>query len=80
MNIQKSAEIATILESRNIGDSELTKVIERGETTGEKFCHRETGRFLAHARIGQASYYVMYSVAESEYTVHAAYWHQSELS
>lgn len=80
MNIQKSDEVKTLLESRNIRDEELIEVIQHGENTGQKFYHPETGRYLAYERLGQATYYVLYSVQESQYTVHSAYWYKSELS
>ena len=80
MNIRKSDEVAIVLESRNIRDEELREVIQHGENTGEKFYHKETGRCLAYERLGQATYYVLYSVEESEYVVHSAHWCKSELS
>ena len=80
MNIQKSDEVKTLLESRNIRDEELIEVIQHGENTGQKFYHPETGRCLAYKRLGEATYYIVYSVKESQYTVDSAYWHKSELS
>lgn len=80
MEIQKSEELAALLESRNIGDAELIEVITKGENTGKKFYHPETGKFLAYARLGEATYHVVYSVKESQVIVYSAYWHKSEIS
>ena len=80
MEIQKSEEVAALLESRNIRDEELIEVIARAENGGGKFYHPETGRFLAYARLGEATYHVIYSVKESQAIVYTAYWHKSEVS
>lgn len=80
MEIRKSDAVASLLESQNIHDEELIAVITRGEEEGKKFFHPETGRFLASARLGEATYHVIYSVQESQAIVHNAYWHKSEVS
>ncbi len=80
MELYKSEEVTRLLESMNIHDEELTEVILHGEATGQKFYHPETEKYLAYKRLGQATYYVLYSVKESQYIVDSAYWHKSELS
>ncbi len=79
MEIEKSETVAASLASRNIGDAELLEVIRHGEDTGQKFYHPEQGLFLAYKRLGEASYYVLYSLEEPKYIIHSAYWHKSEL-
>jgi len=81
MKIIKSEEVAKLLESRNIRDDELSEVIGNAEETGQdKFYNPETGQFAASKRIGEATYWVHYSSAESGYVIHSAYWHKSILS
>ncbi len=81
MEITKSEEVAALLEAANIRDAEVSEVLRTAEETGEnKFYHPESGRCLASRRIGEATYWVLYSPAESGYVIHAAYWHKSILS
>ncbi len=79
MDIKKSEVVAASLASRNIRDEELQEVIRHGEDTGQKFYHPEQGLFLSSKRIGEASYYVVYSVEEAQYIIHSAYWLKSVL-
>jgi len=81
MEIKKSKEITALLESRNIRDEEVQQVVREAEETGEKkFYHSEIGRYLASKKIGEAVHWVLYSVEESGYVIHSAYWYKSELS
>lgn len=82
MKIAKSQEVTKLLESRNIRDEEVSEVIlEAEQKGGNRFYHQETGRYAAGKKIGEAVYWVTYTPgAESEYIVHSAYWHKSELS
>lgn len=81
MEIIKSEEVTKVLESLNIRDDAVAEVIGEAENTGKnKFYHPETGRFLASKRIGEATYWVLYSPQGSGYVIHTAYWHKSELS
>lgn len=81
MQITKSEEVAKKLESANIRDEEVSEVLKSAEETGEnKFYHPDTGQFLASKKIGEATYWVLYSPAESGYVIHSAYWHKSILS
>lgn len=81
MEIIKSDEVTKLLESRNIRDDEVSEVIGAAEGTGEnKFYNPETGQLSACKKIGEATYWVHYSSAESGYVIHSAYWHKSILS
>lgn len=79
MELQKSAEVAALLESKSIRDEDLIEVIHHGESTGEKFYHPEGNRYIAKKRLSEATYYVVYSIEEGRYVIHSAYWHKSEL-
>jgi transcriptional regulator NrdR family protein len=81
MEIIKSQDVMKLLEARNIRDEEVQQVVREAEETGEKkFYHPEIGRYLASKKIGEAVYWVLYSVEESGYVIHSAYWYKSELS
>jgi len=80
LSLEKSAEVAELLESRHILDDEAKMVIQTAESTGEKLYQPDANRFLAKLRIANATFYVEYSAAaENSYTVHTAYSHHAEL-
>ena len=79
LSLEKSPEVAELLESRHILDDEVKMVIHQAEATGEKLYQPDANRFLAKLRIADATFYVEYSpAAENSYTVHTAYSHRSE--
>lgn len=80
MELQKSEEVAKLLESRNIRDEDLMDVIQHAESTGEKFYHAESNRYLAQKRLSEATYYAVYSTEGGKFVIHSAYWHKSKLT
>ena len=79
IQLQLSDEVKEILESRGIHEEEVKMVIYEGETTEKKLYQPESNRFLAKKRIGEATFYVEYSVSEGKkYVVHTAYFHRAE--
>ena len=80
IKLQKSEELKETLESKHILDDEIKMVIQNAESTGEKFYQPESNNYLAKLRIGEATFYTIYSVAgEDTYVVHTAYFHRTEL-
>ena len=80
MKLRKSDELAKTLDERHILDDEIKVVINNAESTDEKMYQPDGDRFLAKSRIGNATFYVEYSVPEENcYTVHTAYSHRSEI-
>ena len=80
VQFEVSDEVRQLLESRHILDDEIRMVIRNAETNGEKLYDPQTNKFLAKLRIGNATFYVEYSVTEEgSYVVHTAYSHRSEL-
>ncbi len=81
MEINKSAEVTKLFESRGVTDNEIREVLKEAEQMEKgKFYHEETGRYIASKKIGEATYWVLYSPSESGYEVHSAYWHKATLS
>jgi glutamate synthase (NADPH/NADH) small chain len=79
ISLNKSQEVAQLLEERGIHDEEIKMVIYNAETTGDKLYQQEGDRFLARLRISEATFYVEYSVSGENYTVHSAYAHRAEM-
>jgi len=80
LKLEKSIEVAEVLDCRHILDDEMKMVIHDAESTGEKLYQPEGDRFLAKKRIGEVTYYVEYSIGgKNTYIVHTAYSHRAEV-
>ena len=79
ISLNKSQEVAQLLEERGIHDKEIKRVIYNAETSGDKLYQQDGDRFLARLRILEATFYVEYSVSGENYTVHSAYAHRAEM-
>ena len=79
ISLNKSQEVAQLLEERGIHDDEVKRVIYNAETTGDKLYQQEGDRFLARLGILEATFYVEYSISGENYTVHTAYAHKAEV-
>ena len=77
VKIEKSAEIATIMDERHITDDDIRNVITYAEDTGRKLYKQDSSHFLSKRRMGQTYFYVEYSPAgESTYEIHATWAHR----
>ena len=79
IKLQISSEIEKILEERHILEDEIKQVIHHAETEGDKLYLPDTNTFLSKLRIGNATFYVKYSVEDDSYPVLSAYAHKSEI-
>jgi hypothetical protein len=77
VKIEKSAEIAALMDERHITDDDIRRVITNAEKTGRKLYKQDSDHFLSKLRTGQIYFYVEYSPAgESAYKIHAAWAHR----
>ena len=77
IRIEKSAEIAKLMDDRYITDDDIRRVIANAEKTGRKLYKQDSDRFLSKLRIGQIYFYVEYSPAgESTYRIHTTWSHR----
>lgn len=77
VKIEKSAEIAALMDERHITDGDIRNVIANAEKTGRKLYKQDSDHFLSKLRINQTYFYVEYSPAgESAYKIHAAWAHR----
>jgi hypothetical protein len=72
-------EVERLMQTRGILREDVQATIEHGETTGEKFVHPSSGRFLTSFRPGRVTYWVEYSRVDEEFEVHSAYSHRMEM-
>lgn len=79
IKLQVNDEVSKRLEERHILEDEVKQVIHHAETEGEKLYEPDANKYLAHLRIGNATFYVEYSVEPGNYIVRSAYAHKSEI-
>ncbi len=80
IKLRVSDKVKQLLEERHILEDEVKSIIHYGETEGEKLYQPEANRYLAKSRIGEATFYVEYSIEEGNYLVHTAYAHKAEIT
>jgi hypothetical protein len=74
-----SPEVKARLEKRMILVDDVRKVVAHAEATGEKILHPQTARFIACYRPAAVTYWVEYSVQQTEIVVHNAYSHRMQV-
>jgi hypothetical protein len=79
IKLQISDQVKTLMTDRGITDDDVKQVIHQAESTGEKLYQPGANKYLAKARLGEATIYVEYSVGENNYTIHTAYAHRSKI-
>ena len=78
--LEKTEDVRDLMEARHILDSDLKRVIEHAERTGEKLYEPESDRFLSKLRLQKAYFYVEYSAIPGGYRIHTAYTHRFMLA
>ena len=73
-------EVRQILEERRILVSDIQKVIQHAESTGETLVHPETGHVMAAFKPYKATFWAEYSKSGSGFTLHNAYSHRMEVA
>jgi hypothetical protein len=79
IKLQVGDEVKKLLGDRHILEDDVKQVIHHAETEGDKLYQRDENRYLAKLRIGQATFYVEYSIGEGNYIVRSAYAHRAEI-
>ncbi|MFC1907088.1 hypothetical protein ACFLW8_03270 [Chloroflexota bacterium] len=78
VKLELSDEVKQILEDRHILEDEVKQVIDNAETEGTKLHRPDEDRYLAKLKIGDATFYVEYSIKDDSYAVSTAYAHKAE--
>jgi len=60
------AELVKKIERELLSADELQKIVGAAEDTGEKLRDTETGRFIAHGRVGESTCWAVYETVDSE--------------
>lgn len=68
-----------LMEERHISEDEVKQVIHHAETEGEKLYLPDENRYLAKLKMGEATFYVEYSVEDGNHIVRSAYVHKAEI-
>ncbi len=79
IKLQISDDVKLLLDGRHILEDEVKQVIHHAETEGTKLYQEDANRYLAKLMIGQATFYVDYSIEGDEHVVRSAYAHKSEV-
>ena len=80
INLELSDEVKRLLADRHIAEDEVKQVINNAETEGEKLYLPDENRYLAKLRIGEATFYVEYSIEEDGYAARTAYAHKATIA
>ncbi|MEZ4527070.1 MAG: heterodisulfide reductase-related iron-sulfur binding cluster [Desulfobacterales bacterium] len=78
LNIPPEVEQRT--DERRILKSDLRRVIRYAEKTGKRFFNPETGHWLAAHKPVNVTYWVEYSVSDTEIVIHNAYCHRMTIA
>lgn len=79
IKLEVSTKVKQRLEERHILEDEVKQVVFQAETAGIKLFQPEANKYLAKLRIGNATFYVEYSIGAEAYSVRSAYAHKSEI-
>jgi len=79
VTVSIAPEVLARLEQRRILDTDVQAVTARAEATGQRFLDKATGRYLASARVGAVTFWVLYEAAGGAFVVHDAYCHRMDV-
>lgn len=80
MQLKISEQVKQVMTDRHIYEEDIKAVIEAAEVSGEKLYQPGTNKFLAKRKLGNATFYAVYSpTGDDGFEVHSAYSHRSEL-
>jgi hypothetical protein len=74
--LEKSGNVADLMEARHILDDDIRRVIDHAEKTGQKLYEQGTDRILSKLRVRETYFYAEYSPISGGYKIHAAYTHR----
>ncbi len=72
-------EVQARLDARRILVEDIQQVVYHAEESGDKLCHKVSGRFLASFRPRAVTFWVEYSPREQDFEIHNAYSHRMTL-
>ena len=73
-------EVRQRMVERHISENEVRHVVQNAESSGQKAYQPDASRYLAMLRIGNATFYVEYSIEDDMYAVITTYAHKTEIN
>jgi len=74
-----SDDLRDLMDQRGIGETYIRQVVAISESKEEKLVNRQTGRFVAHSRIGRITCWVEYKPEANGYRIFNVYKHRIEI-
>ena len=75
-SIEYTAEAEIMMDDRMILKTDVIRVLQSLQETGEAILDEETGLIVTRARLGNVTFWVKFTKTESGYLVHRAYSHR----
>lgn len=67
------------VDERRILESDLKRVIQHAETTGQKLYHAKSGHYRGYLKLGNVTFWTEYTPRDSGFTIHNAYSHRMNI-
>ena len=74
--IEYTPEAEIMMDDRMILKTDVIRVLQSLQETGEAILDEETGLIVTRARLGNVTFWVKFTETESGYLVHRAYSHR----
>ena len=74
--VEYTPEAETMMDDRMILKTDVIRVMQSLQETGEAILDEETGLFVTRARLGNVTFWVKYTATETGYLIHRAYSHR----
>ena len=77
--VDYTPEAIEMMDDRMILKTDVIRVLQSLQETGEAILDQETGRYITRARLGNVTFWVKYTETEGGYLVHRAYSHRMKV-
>ena len=78
--IEYTPEAEVMMDDRMILKTDVIRVLQNLEETGEAILDEETGLIVTRARLGNVTFWVKYTETETGYLIHRAYSHRMNVT
>ena len=78
-DIRYTQEALELMDQRMILKSDVIEVLKYARESGEAILDQESGLYIARARIGNATFWVKYTMEQDTYVVRSAYSHRMKI-
>ena len=78
-DIRYTQEALELMDQRMILKSDVIEVLKYARESGEAILDQESGLYIARSRIGNATFWVKYTMEQDTYVVRSAYSHRMKI-